>query len=102
MLKFIAPDVWVFDAEWCPDTVTGRRVYGIGETATDADVRTIMYAEGGATAEDPRPYLKTVLCRVVSIAAVKRSVRRGTVSLELVSLPAVGDEALDEGTLLSR
>src|ERR1043166_7804265 len=100
MLKFIAPDVWVFDAEWCPDAATGRRVYGIGETATDADVRAIMYAEGGATAENPRPYLKTVLCRVVSIAAVKRSVRRGAVSLELVSLPATGAGALDEGALL--
>ncbi len=102
MLKLIAPDVWVWDAEWIPDAATGRRVYGIDEHVGDADVHGIMYAEGGATSENPRPYLKTVLCRIVSIAAVKRTARRGAVSLELVSLPAIGDGALEERTLVQR
>src|ERR1044072_9358857 len=100
MVKLVPPETWIYDCEWCPDAATGRRVYGIRETATDADVRAIMYAEGGATPENPRPVFKTVLCRRVSIAAVKRSVRRGAVSLELVSLPAIDAGPLDEGALL--
>jgi hypothetical protein len=48
----------------------------------------VMWDRGGATEDDPMPYLKTVLCRIVSIAAVERRVREdGEVVLNLLSLP---------------
>ena len=54
------------------------------------------------SAEDaPRPYLKTMLCRVVSVAAVvRRAHEDGRVSLALTSLPA--DGAMAEGELIGR
>jgi hypothetical protein len=36
----------------------------------EAEVFEAMWKAGGATEEEPMPYLKTILCRVVSIAAV--------------------------------
>ena len=38
----------------------------------DREVVAEMWKRGGATAEDPQPFLKTNLCRVVSIAALMR------------------------------
>jgi predicted PolB exonuclease-like 3'-5' exonuclease len=46
-----------------------------------------MWKRGGAKDEDPQPYLKTVVCRVVSISALVRTVRDGDVRLSLHSLP---------------
>ena len=103
MFKTVAEDVWVFDIEWVPDPVTGRRVYDLPADMPDAAVVDHMFAKGGATEDDPRPFLKTVLCRVVSICVLKRTATRShPVRLELVSRPAAGDAALDEATLISR
>ena len=89
MLKIVAPEVWVFDAEWVPDPDAGRRVYGLPPSLSDDEVLRHMWQKGGATQEDPQPYLKTVLCRVVSIATVvRRQAKDGSVSLSLHSLPA--------------
>ncbi len=62
-----------------------------------------MWKQGGATPEDPMPYLKTVLCRVVSIAAITRTVTNGTTSLRLLSLPHDPTDKMDckEETILS-
>jgi predicted PolB exonuclease-like 3'-5' exonuclease len=102
MIKLIPPDVWVFDCEWIPDADTGRRVYGFGPEWTDERVLASMWELGGATPDTPRPYLKTALCRVVSIAAVKRSERGGKIALDLVSLPKRDDGAMPEGMLIDR
>jgi predicted PolB exonuclease-like 3'-5' exonuclease len=103
MFKTIAEDVWVVDAEWVPDAETGRRLYGLPADMPEADVIRRMFEEGGASEEEPRPYLKTALCRVVSISAVKRKVTgHHPVELELKSLPAVGDGPLEEAELLRR
>ncbi|MFH1571656.1 MAG: 3'-5' exonuclease, partial [Gemmatimonadota bacterium] len=64
-----------------------------------------MWRRGGATEEEPRPYLKTILCRVVSIAAVTRVAEGGQVRLALRSLPdgAVGGTApRSEAEILAR
>ncbi len=101
MFKLVADDVWCFDAEWVPDFATGRRVYGIDASVSDEEVLDRMWKEGGATEDDPRPYLKTVLCRVVSIAAVRR--RReptGAVRLVIHTLPKLGEPAADEATVI--
>lgn len=88
MLKSIAPKVWAFDAEWAPDPEAGRRVLGLADDIPDAEVVAAMWQAGGASAQDPTPYLKTALCRVVSISMVARQVGQGgKVTLNLVSLP---------------
>jgi len=46
-----------------------------------------MWRRGGATEENPTPFLKMILCRVLSIAVVQRTVREGTVNLNLLWLP---------------
>ncbi|MBF0159313.1 MAG: hypothetical protein HQL58_07285 [Magnetococcales bacterium] len=47
-----------------------------------------MWRQGGAKEEDPTPYLKTVLCRVVSVAVVTHRINtQGEVFIQLFSLP---------------
>lgn len=101
MLRPPHPLLYAFDAEWVPDPATGRRVLDLPADLPDSEVLDRMWAHGGATEADPRPYLKTVLCRVVSIAAVVRTVKQGEVQLRLFALPE-GPEALPEDELLRR
>ena len=89
MFKTVHHTVWAFDAEWVPDADTGRRVYGLSSDWTDEEVVAEMYQRGGATEEEPRPYLKTVMCRLVSLSVVARTEEEGgAVRLQLRSLPA--------------
>lgn len=87
MFKQVGSKVWAFDAEWVPDPMVGRRLYNLDNEPDDRTVMEQMWSAGGATDEDPTPYLKTVLCRVVSISAVVRSQRGAEVTLNLLSLP---------------
>ncbi len=61
-----------------------------------------LWRESGATEENPQPYLKTVLCRIVSVSGVLREVVAGEVKLKLVTLPATSgdDEKAKERTIL--
>ncbi len=105
MFKTVAHEVWAFDAEWVPDPVAGRVLYGLSEAMTDREVVEEMWQRNGATADEPMPYLKTILCRVVSIAAIIRRVAPdGEVKLLLHALPEHGDSAAecDEAVILSR
>ncbi|MEE9147668.1 MAG: hypothetical protein V3U27_09780, partial [Candidatus Tectomicrobia bacterium] len=105
MFKTVANEVWAFDAEWVPDPVAGRVLYQLSEALTDRQVVEEMWQRNGASEDDPMPYLKTVLCRVVSIAAVIRHVTPdGEVKLRLHSLPenAAGEDSGDESAILSR
>lgn len=103
MLRNIPPELWAFDVEWIPDVASGRRAYDLPSEADDREVLDEMWERGGACDDDPRPYLKTVLCRVVSIAAViRKRAPDGTVSLVLHSLPQPGDEHLGEADLIVR
>lgn len=74
MFKSVKDQIWFFDCEWVPDTRTGRLLHGLPRDMSDADVMREMWRHGGATEENPQPFLKTNLCRVVSIAAVMRRV----------------------------
>ena len=88
MFKSVNKVVWAFDAEWVPDPEAGRRLFQLAEETTDAEVIQKMWEEGGADEENPMPYLKTTICRVISIAAVVRAVKEnGEVSLSLTALP---------------
>lgn len=95
MFKDVKSRVWAFDCEWVPDPVAGRLLYGIEDSVGDPEeVVRLMWGKGGATEEDPTPFLKTVLCRVVSVAAVeRREDADGTVHVSLVSLPRDCDDA---------
>lgn len=106
MIRSVQDHLWAFDCEWVPDPRAGRLVYGLPADLPDRDVLAAMWKRGGATAEDPRPFLKTVLCRVVSVAAVQRRRANGEVKLNLLWLPrdpadaAQADEARVVGTFL--
>ena len=103
MIRTAPAHVWAFDLEWVPDTASGRRAYNLPPDTPDADVFAAMWAHGGATEQEPRPYLKTMLCRVVAVAVVVRKVQAdGQVFLGLTSLPHEGEEGLSERQLLDR
>jgi len=97
MFKSVHERVWAFDCEWVPDPVAGRILHGIpGSVSEPRDVLEVMWQAGGASDEDPTPFLKTILCRVVAISAVERRVRSdGQVALHLVSLPRDPDDPED-------
>lgn len=105
MFKTVANEVWAFDAEWVPDPKAGRLLYGLPPETPDRDVIQTMWHQGGATEKDPQPYLKTIVCRVVSIACVIRKVKPdGHVGLSLLSLPkdVESEAARDESDMLAR
>jgi predicted PolB exonuclease-like 3'-5' exonuclease len=93
MFKGIQDRVWAFDLEWVPDPLAGRLVYRLSDGLSELEVLQEMWRRGGATDEDPSPFLKTSLCRIVSVAAVERRSRPdGTVALNLMSLPRDPDD----------
>jgi predicted PolB exonuclease-like 3'-5' exonuclease len=88
MIKNVMNRVWAFDIEWVPDPVAGRLLYELPDDTDAAETIRVMWEKGGATDEDPTPFLKTALCRVVSVAALeRRQMPDGSVKLNLVSLP---------------
>ena len=94
MFKTIQPLMWAFDAEWAPDPRAGRVLYHLPDDMPDAEVVVEMWRRGGATEEEPMPFLKTIHCRVLSIAAIQRKVKNNEVELNLLWLPRdVSDEA---------
>lgn len=107
MFRKVHQAVWAFDAEWAPDPKAGRVLYGLPPDMPDAEAVVEMWRRGGATEQDPTPFLKTVLCRVLSIAAVKREIKNGAPVLSLSWLPrdvidpAQQSEAHIIGTFLS-
>jgi predicted PolB exonuclease-like 3'-5' exonuclease len=104
MFKTVANELWAFDSEWTPDPVAGRRLYHLPDEMSDREVIRQMWKQGGATPEQPHPFLKLALCRVVSIAAVIRMVRPdGSVQLELKSLPKLEESGAtqDEAEMLA-
>jgi len=101
MFKTIGKSVWAFDLEWVPDPLAAKRLGLVDENALDAEAMKALWARTGATESDPRPFVKTVLSRIISISAVKReTLANGTVTLSLTSLPRPGD-GMDEKSLLS-
>lgn len=105
MFKTVQPIVWAFDIEWVPDPSAGKLVYGLDDEMDDRSVMEHMWAMGGGSDEEPRPFLKMVLCRIVSISALERRVREdGSVGLTLVSLPhEPGDpSSASEESIISR
>jgi predicted PolB exonuclease-like 3'-5' exonuclease len=86
VFKYIHDKIWFFDIEWTPDPTVGRKLYGC-ENMTDGEVIREMWNRAGATEEKPQPFVKTALCRVLSIAFLSRNTEDGTPSFSLHSLP---------------
>ena len=102
MIRTIASNVWAFDLEWVPDPASGRRVYDLPADLPDEEVLQVMWANGGASDDEPQPFLKYTLCRVVSAAIVLRRQRPdGRVTVALAALPHVGNPPLPEKELIS-
>lgn len=99
MIRDVKDRVWAFDCEWIPDPLSGRLVYEIPDSVKEPrEIMEVMWERGGASEEDPTPYLKTVLCRIVSIAVVERRVREdGDVAVNLLSLPRTPEDAEQAG-----
>jgi len=87
VIREVPERVWAFDLEWVPDPLAGRILLDLPDSLPDAEVLRAMWRAGGASEDDPTPFLKTVVCRIVSIAAVERREREGGPSLRLLSLP---------------
>jgi len=106
VIKSVNERVWAFDLEWVPDPLAARLLHGVSDpAASPRQLVEVMWREGGASEEDPTPFLKTAVCRIVSIAAVERREKSasGDASLALLSLPrnpANADEAR-EASLVS-
>jgi hypothetical protein len=92
MFKSIQKEVWAFDCEWVPDPHAGIVLHDLPPATPPQRVLEAMWAHGGATTEDPTPFLKTVLCRVVSIAAVRRRFVNNARKLDLLWLPRKPDD----------
>jgi predicted PolB exonuclease-like 3'-5' exonuclease len=107
MLKRDIPErVWFFDMEWVPDAVAARRLYDLSPDMTEAEAIKELWSQCGATDERPRPFVKYLFSRIVSIAFLSRLVvfRDGEseVSFNLISyprLPAKIEEA-DESVII--
>ncbi len=88
MMRTIFNRVWAFDAEWAPDPVSGRMLYHLPEEMADADVMGEMWKRNGANEEEPMPFLRTAICRVLSLVVLERHARSETdVRLKLISFP---------------
>ena len=110
MLKTLANSVFSFDVEWIPDPRSAEILHNLpaannpGSQASDSFEALWASARKEGEAPDSQPYLKTILCRVVSLAGILREkVPGGQPSLKLISLPVDPSDSLksDEKTILS-
>lgn len=98
--------VWFFDLEWVPDVDAAKILLDLRDDISEAEAFEALWRKAGATPERPRPFLKYLYSRIVSIAFLTRYVyydgpqpRIEFKLHSLPSLPATKSEA-DEGKLI--
>jgi predicted PolB exonuclease-like 3'-5' exonuclease len=99
-----------FDLEWVPDAIGAKRLFDLADDVTEIDAmqRLWEYAPDYNAETNPRPFLKYMFSRVVSIAFLSRKpvFRDGVTQVEfsLHSLPELplDDEPQDEAALIER
>jgi 3'-5' exonuclease len=106
MLKVIHPKVLCFDVEWIPDPKAAEILHyvDLSEPGSEREAfETLWKEEGKADEKNPQPYLKTILCRIVSIAGIVREDTGGSIALRLFSMPTEPDdpEKCGEARILS-
>jgi len=111
MLKSAIPElVLFFDMEWVPDAAAAARLFDLLEETTELDAMQSLWekAAGYDAEQNPRPFLKYMLSRVVSIAFMSRKpvFRDGEPVLEfsLNSLPELplAEEQATESWIIER
>jgi len=110
MLKKLGDSVFCFDVEWIPDPKSAEILHGLpaalGPGQEAACSFEALWASARKEGDDPdsKPYLKTILCRIVSLAGILRERVPGeSPSLKLISLPLdpLDSQKSDEKTILS-
>lgn len=102
MFRNLSDRTCAFDAEWAPCAETGRRLLGLSAEMPETEVFEAMWTHYRKEGEGPevQPFLKLVMSKVVSIAAVFRTVEKGEITLELLSAGVQGD--VTEGLMVRR
>ncbi|MYE61311.1 MAG: hypothetical protein F4235_04575 [Candidatus Dadabacteria bacterium] len=104
MFRDVKSQVLAFDVEWVPDPESGKVAYELPKDMSDGEVIEFMWEQGGATEEEPMPFLKTVLSKIVSISMVFRESDRdgATARLKLHSIPSIptSDEDCSERRII--
>lgn len=97
MFRDIKSRVLAFDIEWVPDPESGKAAYELPDEMSDLEVVEFMWKQGGANEEEPMPFLKMVLSRIVSISMVFRESNRdgATTRLKLHSIPSIPTSGKD-------
>ncbi len=102
--------MFCFDVEWIPDPKSAEILHGLPAAlgpGQDASCSfEALWASARKEGDDPdsKPYLKTILCRIVSLAGILRERVPGeSPSLKLISLPLdpLDSQKSDEKTILS-
>ena len=94
------------DLEWVPDAEAAKILLDLPESVSEIEAFEALWKHGGATPERPRPFLKYLYSRIVSIAVLMRYVRyEGPdphIEFYLRSLPKMPAEKAeaDEGKLI--
>ena len=111
MLKADIPDLCLyFDLEWVPDAAGARRLFDLDESVSELDAmrRLWEHTKGYDETSNPRPFVKYMFSRVVSIAFLsRRRVQRDgewTIDFRLSSMPELPFEAedIDEAEIIDR
>ena len=99
-----------YDLEWVPDAAGAKRLFDLPEETTEIEAMEALWKHASQYDEEknPRPFLKYMFSRVVSIAFLSRKAvyRDGELSVEfslnsLPKLPLDSDE-VDEAAIIER
>jgi 3'-5' exonuclease len=109
MLKNPLPELALFyDLEWVPDAAGAKRLFSLSDEVSEADAMQRLWEHAsGYSEQNPRPFLKYMFSRVVSIAFLSRKpVRDGEIGIEfsLNSLPELPFDGNDvsEAEIINR
>ncbi len=109
MLKRDIPElILFFDLEWIPDAAAAVRLYDLPPDTSEAEAMDVLWKKSRSFSEEtPRPFLKYLVSKIVSIAFLSRKIvyRDGERRIEfsLNSLPKLPiGEPVDEAYLIER
>src|SRR5258708_6264449 len=112
MLKNEIPELALFyDLEWVPDAAGAKRLYDLPDETTELDAIQTIWQHTSQYDEEknPRPFVKYIFSRVVSIAFLSRRViydsdRSRKTEFKLNSLPVLplDSDTVDEAHIIER
>ncbi len=112
MLKNPIPELALFyDLEWVPDAAGAKRLFGLVDETTELEAMQRLWEHSPQykEIENPRPFLKYMFSRVVSIAFLSRKSyfnrdRERVIEFSLNSLPKLPFESddVDEAAIIER